>query len=108
MRTKLAAVITAAAVTLTPVTVANAQELSSQVETSSEKLPSTFTGSSSGSSTGSSVPVPQRTESTALNIILDVLISVGVWAGLGSFYGSVIAPHIPHFNIYDVLPFLRG
>ena len=104
MRTKLAAVITATAVTLTPVTVANAQELSSQVETSSENLSSSFTGSSSGSS----VPVPQRTESTALNIFLDVLISVGVWAGLGSFYGSVIAPHIPHFNIYDVLPFLRG
>lgn len=108
MRTKLAAVITATAVTLTPVTVANAQELSSQVETSSENLSSSFTGSSSGSSTGSSVPVPQRTESTVLNIIRDVLISVGVWAGLGSFYGSVIAPHIPHFNIYDVLPFLRG
>src|SRR5699024_6444569 len=99
MRTKLAAVITAAAVTLTPVTVANAQV---------ENLSSTFTGSSSGSSTGSSVPVPQRTESTVLNIIRDVLVSVGVWAGLGSFYGSVIAPHIPHFNIYDVLPFLRG
>lgn len=108
MRTKLAAVITATAVTLTPVTVANAQELSSQVETSSENLSSAFTGSSSGSSTGSSVPVPQRTESTVLNIIRDVLVSVGVWAGLGSFYGSVIAPHIPHFNIYDVLPFLRG
>lgn len=113
MRTKLAAVITAAAVTLTPVSVATAhanpvEELSSAVQ--GADLSSKVDDLSSAVRGGelSSDAKDEAEENPGQAALLDVLIAVGVWAILGSIYGSVIAPNLPDFNLYDIAPFLRG
>lgn len=122
MRTKLAAVITAAAVTLTPVSVANAHavevpsstaditELSSALdfEDLSSKLKADGLSSNTDIPGLSSTAKDEAEENPGKAALLDVLIAVGVWAILGSIYGSVIAPNLPDFNLYDIAPFLRG
>ena len=116
MRTKLAALITAAAVAVAPVTIANAQDISSEISDTLEQSSAESsqgaeslevpTSSENGDGT-SSLPTFGMGDSPEQNF-LDVVISLGVWAVLGSIYGAVIAPNLPSVNIYDVLPFLRG
>ena len=115
MRTKLAAVITAAAVTLTPVSVATAhanpvEELSSAVQGADLSSKVDIEGFSSKLKVDdlSSDAKDEAEENPGQAALLDVLIAVGVWAILGSIYGSVIAPNLPDFNLYDIAPFLRG
>jgi len=113
MRTKLAAVITAAAVTLTPVSVANANAVELPSSTADIKGLSSaidIEGLSSKLKVEdlSSTAKDEAEENPGQAALLDVLIAVGVWAILGSIYGSVIAPKLPDFNLYDIAPFLRG
>lgn len=124
MRTKLAAIITAAAVTLTPVSVATAhanpvEELSSAVQGADLSSKVDIEGFSSKlkvddlSSTVRGGELSSDAKDEAENnpghaALLDVVVAVGLWALLGSMYGSVIAPNLPDFNLYDIAPFLRG
>ena len=124
MRTKLAAVITGAAVTLTPVSVATApanpvEELSSEVQGADLSSKVDIEGFSSKlkvddlSSTVRGGELSSDAKDEAENnpghaALLDVVVAVGLWAILGSIYGSVIAPNLPDFNLYDIAPFLRG
>ncbi|AMJ44731.1 hypothetical protein [Corynebacterium stationis] len=122
MRTKLAAVITAAAVTLTPVSVANANAVelpSSTADITGLSSALDFEGLSSkvkadGLSSNTDIPGLSSTakdrakENPGHAALLDVVITVGLWAILGSIYGSLIAPLLPNFNLYDIAPFLRG
>lgn len=122
MRTKLAAIITAAAVTLTPVSVAtaNAVELPSStadikglssaidIEGLSSKLKVDDLSSTVRGGELSSDAKDEAKENPGHAALLDVVVAVGLWAILGSIYGSVIAPNLPDFNLYDIAPFLRG
>lgn len=117
MRTKLAALITAFAVALAPVSIANAQDISSEVSDTLEQSSEDFNNgaesievptSSENSDGNSSLPTFGLGENPEQNFLLDIVVSIGIWAVLGSIYGAVIAPNLPSVNIYDVLPFLRG
>ena len=122
MRTKLAAIITAAAVTLTPVSQANANavELPSStadikglssaidIEGLSSKLKVDDLSSTVRGGELSSDAKDKAEENPGHAALLDVVVAVGLWAILGSIYGSVIAPNLPDFNLYDIAPFLRG
>ncbi|MFH0412517.1 family 17 glucosidase [Corynebacterium sp. L4756] len=117
MRTKLAALITATAVAIAPVSVAHAQDISSEISDTVEDFTTESsqgaeslevpTSSQNGDGT-SSLPTFGLGDSPEQNFLLDVVVSLGIWAVVGSIYGAVIAPHIPQVNIYDMLPFLRG
>ena len=117
MRAKLAALITASAVALAPVATANAQDISSEVSDNLEQSSADFnkdaesievpTSSENGGG-NSSLPTLGLGDSPEQNFLLDIVVSLGIWAVVGTIYGSVIAPNIPTINIYDVLPFLRG
>lgn len=124
MRTKLAAIITAAAVTLTSVSVATAhanlvEELSSAVQGAdlsskvdiegfSSKLKVDDLSSTVRGGELSSDAKDEAEDNPGHAALLDVVVAVGLWAILGSIYGSVIAPNLPDFNLYDIAPFLRG
>lgn len=117
MRTKLAALITATAVAVAPVSIANAQDISSEISDTLEQSSAESskgaeslevpTSSENGDGT-SSLPTFGMGDSPEQNFLIDVVISLGIWAVIGSIYGAVIAPNLPSVNIYDVLPFLRG
>lgn len=117
MRTKLAALITATAVAIAPVSVANAQDISSEISDTLEKSSEQSsqgaeslevpTSSENGDGT-SSLPTFGLGETPEQNFLLDIVATIGIWAVVGTIYGSFIAPHIPTLNIYDMLPFLRG
>ena len=116
--------ITAAAVTLTPVSVATAhanpvEELSSAVQGAdlsskvdiegfSSKLKVDDLSSTVRGGELSSDAKDEAEENPGHAALLDVVVAVGLWAILGSIYGSVIAPNLPDFNLYDIAPFLRG
>ncbi|MDY3127374.1 MAG: family 17 glucosidase [Corynebacterium sp.] len=116
IRRRVLALATAAALVMSPVSIANAQEnlgeLSAAVgsaEGNNNKASSELTASSNkatGKKTnqGENSSVIGITGDPAQDFFIDLAIALGVWMVLGSIYGSFIAPHLPHFSLMGLLP----